>query len=82
MYGNQGPCLDVAVRQDILAGELTSGKTKSNSSLSGDVPRGFKQHVIEERFAEINGAVFKEFDRIYRGQGGTDGGWESSKDKL
>lgn len=70
MYGNRGPCLDVGVRQDILA-ELGLGNTTTRMA----------QHVVEERFADMHGGVFREFDRIYRGQGGTDGGWESSKDK-
>ena len=89
VYGNQGPCLGIAVRQDILAAlqspsPSADGNNANTTALLGGsnlVEFDWKQHIIEERFAEINGGVFREFDRIYRGQGGKDGGWEAAKDK-
>ena len=87
VYGNQGPCLDIAVRQDLLAmlqPPSTSGSNVTTTPWGGSSAAkiNWKQHIIEERFAEINGGVFRDFDTMYRGQGGKDGGWEAAMDKL
>ena len=85
VYGNKGPCLDIAVRQDILA--TLQPQSGLNVTAPGGGSRGgaayvdWRQYIIEERFAEINGGAFREFDRMYRGQGGKDGGWETATDK-
>lgn len=77
VYGNEGSCLDVGVRQDILAEVL---KNPMNSTMSRGRHIDDGQHVIEERFSEIHGAAFKDFDRMYRAQGGRDGGWDQTSE--
>lgn len=79
VYGNEGSCLDVGVRQDILADILMS---QNNATQSGSTAMVIDdgQHVIEERFAEIHNGAFKNFDRMYRAQGGRDGGWDQSSE--
>lgn len=86
VYGNEGSCLDVGVRQDILADLLmsqynaTHGGGSNQAATSGPKIIDDGQHVIEERFAEIHNGAFKDFDRMYRAQGGRDGGWDQSNE--
>jgi hypothetical protein len=60
---------------------LNGGYGAGGRSGGKSVDVDWRQHIIEERFAATNGGAFREFDRMYRGQAGKDGGWETTADK-